>query len=71
MLSYDRLPPRLLNGVTDLYQMKCEITSNLTLNYESQAVLCSFPANQLHLVSPSLTSDPDSLWPKHRTCPDS
>lgn len=71
MLSYDRLPPRLLNGVTDLYQMKCEITSNLTLHYESQAVLCSFPANQLHLVSPSLTSDPDSLWPKHRTCPDS
>lgn len=52
MLSYDRLPPRLLNGVTDLYQMKCEITSNLTLHYESQAVLCSFPANQLHPFSP-------------------
>lgn len=51
MLSYDRLPPRLLNGVTDLYQMKCEITSNLTLHYESQVVLCSFPAASCFTVT--------------------
>lgn len=35
MLRFDCLSGRALNGVTDLYQMECEMTSNLTLNCES------------------------------------
>lgn len=42
MLSFDCLSPRELNGVADLYQIECEMTSNLTLNYESHAGPGSF-----------------------------
>lgn len=42
MLSFDCLSPRELNGVADLYQIECEMTSNLTLNYESHAGPSSF-----------------------------
>ncbi len=42
MLSSDCLSPRELNGVADLYQIECEMTSNVTLNYESHAGPSSF-----------------------------
>lgn len=35
MLQLHCLSPRELNGVTDLHQIVCEMTSNLTLNCES------------------------------------
>lgn len=44
MLSSDSLSPRELNGVADLYRIECEMTSNLTLNYESHTASSSlFP----------------------------
>lgn len=42
MLSFHCLSPRELNGVTDLYQIECEMTSNLTLKYESHTDPSSF-----------------------------
>lgn len=35
MLSSAGLSPSELKGVSDLYQMECEMISNLTLKYES------------------------------------
>lgn len=37
MSRFDCLSPRELNGVTDLYLIECEVTSNLTLSCEPHA----------------------------------
>ncbi len=42
MFSFDCQSPKELDCVSDLYQIECEMTSNVTLNCESHADPCSF-----------------------------
>lgn len=39
MLSFDCLFPRELNGVADLYQIECEMTSSLTVHVRLEPTL--------------------------------
>lgn len=57
MLSFDCQSARELNGVTDLYQIECEMTSNLTLNYESHAASLLWPAAPYFIMN--------DLWPRY------